>query len=307
MTAPEFLLDDLRGARHRRAGFGAATASRTLVDILSHYLLRAHCRAGASCWWWMRRRTSSPDVLEQVRLLTNLETDDAEAAADHPHRPAGAARRCSAARAAPARAAHHRPLPPRIRCRATRPLAYVRHRLRVAGAANARLFTPGRAARASSASRAACRASSTSSRTVRCWVRTRLRSAPIANGALVRRAASEVTIGRGGRSRPGSAGLRPAAPRRAQPSPGFVLWRCLARELDGAESAGRRREQARRQTKLTCRRRACSCAAASCARRSQGAGCRVDDRHGRRVRHRCSRCGARRSCRHSVPRLRPGA
>ena len=76
----------------------------------------------------------STESLEQVRLLTNLETPTAEAAADHPARPAGTARRCSRGR-------DLRQLAQRITARyppdaagcGAKPERYVRHRLAVAG------------------------------------------------------------------------------------------------------------------------------------------------------------------------------
>jgi general secretion pathway protein A len=74
MTATEFLLTICE-----ELGIGvpdAATDSRKdLVDILNHYLLRAHADGRRIVLVVDEAQNLIPDVLEQVRLLTNLETN----------------------------------------------------------------------------------------------------------------------------------------------------------------------------------------------------------------------------------------
>src|SRR5215472_14624212 len=74
MTAPEFLLTICE-----ELGIGvpdAATGSlKDLVDILSEYLLRAHAAGHRVVLVVDEAQNLSPEVLEQVRLLTNLETN----------------------------------------------------------------------------------------------------------------------------------------------------------------------------------------------------------------------------------------
>jgi general secretion pathway protein A len=74
MTAPEFLLTICE-----ELGIGVpdeATSSRKdLVDILNHYLLRAHANARRIVLVVDEAQNLAPEVLEQVRLLTNLETN----------------------------------------------------------------------------------------------------------------------------------------------------------------------------------------------------------------------------------------
>ena len=74
MTAPEFLLTTCE-----ELGIGvpdAATESRKdLVDILNHYLLRAHADGRRIVLVVDEAQNLAPEVLEQVRLLTNLETN----------------------------------------------------------------------------------------------------------------------------------------------------------------------------------------------------------------------------------------
>jgi len=73
MTAPEFLLTICE-----EIGIGvqdAATGSvKDLVDILNSYLLRAHAEGRRVVLVVDEAQNLAPDVLEQVRLLTNLET-----------------------------------------------------------------------------------------------------------------------------------------------------------------------------------------------------------------------------------------
>ena len=74
MTAPEFLLTICE-----ELGIGvpdsALNSLKDLVDILSHYLLRAHAAGQRVVLVVDEAQNLSPEVLEQVRLLTNLETN----------------------------------------------------------------------------------------------------------------------------------------------------------------------------------------------------------------------------------------
>lgn len=74
MTAPEFLLTICE-----ELGIGvpdsATNSLKDLVDILSHYLLRAHSGGKRVVLVVDEAQNLAPDVLEQVRLLTNLETN----------------------------------------------------------------------------------------------------------------------------------------------------------------------------------------------------------------------------------------
>jgi len=74
MTAPEFLLTICEELGIEVAG--AARASlKDLVDTLSGHLLRAHAAGRRVVLVVDEAQNLSPDVLEQVRLLTNLETN----------------------------------------------------------------------------------------------------------------------------------------------------------------------------------------------------------------------------------------
>ena len=74
MTAPEFLLTICE-----ELGIGvpdeATNSRKDLVDILNHYLLRAHAEGRRIVLVVDEAQNLAPDVLEQVRLLTNLETN----------------------------------------------------------------------------------------------------------------------------------------------------------------------------------------------------------------------------------------
>src|SRR4029079_9369555 len=74
MAAPEFL-----PPVWEELGIGvpdsALQSLKDLVDILSHYLLRAHAAGRRVVLVVDEAQNLSPDVLEQVRLLTNLETN----------------------------------------------------------------------------------------------------------------------------------------------------------------------------------------------------------------------------------------
>ncbi len=74
MTSPEFLL-----TLCEELGIGvpdsAERSLKDLVDILSGYLLRAHAAGRRVVLVVDEAQNLSPEVLEQVRLLTNLETN----------------------------------------------------------------------------------------------------------------------------------------------------------------------------------------------------------------------------------------
>ncbi|HVW71519.1 MAG TPA: AAA family ATPase [Steroidobacteraceae bacterium] len=74
MTAPEFLLTICE-----EIGIGVPDASteslKDLVDVLSHYLLKAHAAGRRVVLVVDEAQNLAPAVLEQVRLLTNLETN----------------------------------------------------------------------------------------------------------------------------------------------------------------------------------------------------------------------------------------
>jgi general secretion pathway protein A len=74
MTAPEFLLTICE-----ELGIGVPDSAlgslKDLVDILSEYLLRAHAAGHRVVLVVDEAQNLSPQVLEQVRLLTNLETN----------------------------------------------------------------------------------------------------------------------------------------------------------------------------------------------------------------------------------------
>jgi general secretion pathway protein A len=73
VTPAEFLqciCDEL----HVQVPAAAAGSVKSLVDLLTHYLLDAHGRSRRVVLMVDEAQNLSPDVLEQVRLLTNLET-----------------------------------------------------------------------------------------------------------------------------------------------------------------------------------------------------------------------------------------
>ena len=73
VTPAEFLLaicDEL----HVQVQEGSANSVKALVDLLTHYLLDAHGRGRRIVLMVDEAQNLDPDVLEQVRLLTNLET-----------------------------------------------------------------------------------------------------------------------------------------------------------------------------------------------------------------------------------------
>jgi len=139
MTAPEFLLTICE-----ELGIGvpdSATGSlKDLVDILSHYLLRAHSAGKRVVLVVDEAQNLAPDVLEQVRLLTNLETNTQKLLQiiliGQPELRDLLARNELRQLAQRITGRYH--LCPLL---AQETAAYVRHRLRVAGATND-IFTP---------------------------------------------------------------------------------------------------------------------------------------------------------------------
>jgi len=139
MTAPEFLLTICE-----ELGIGvpdsAAGSLKDLVDILSHYLLRAHSAGKRVVLVVDEAQNLAPDVLEQVRLLTNLETNTQKLLQiiliGQPELRDLLARNELRQLAQRITGRYH--LCPLLAPETT---AYVRHRLRVAGATND-MFTP---------------------------------------------------------------------------------------------------------------------------------------------------------------------
>ena len=82
------------------------------MDILSHYLLRAHAAGRRVVLVVDEAQNLSPEVLEQVRLLTNLETNTQKLLQIILIGQPELRELLGAQRAAAARAAHHRPLSP---------------------------------------------------------------------------------------------------------------------------------------------------------------------------------------------------
>ncbi len=134
MTAPEFLLTICE-----ELGIGVPDSAlgslKDLVDILSHYLLRAHAAGKRVVLVVDEAQNLSPEVLEQVRLLTNLETNTQKLLQiiliGQPELRELLARNELRQLAQRITGRYH--LNPLSR---DETLAYVRHRLRVAGATN---------------------------------------------------------------------------------------------------------------------------------------------------------------------------
>ena len=108
LTAAELLrsiLDDLHVPV-------TGTSLKDHVDALHRFLLQARARAATSCCSSTRPRTSSAEVLEQVRLISNLETDTEKLIQIVLMGQSELRRDAGAHRAAPARAARDRALPP---------------------------------------------------------------------------------------------------------------------------------------------------------------------------------------------------
>ena len=187
VTPAEFLLaicDEL----HVQVPEGAAGSVKVLVDFLTHFLLDAHGRARRIVLMVDEAQNLDAEVLEQVRLLTNLETATQKLLQiiliGQPE--------LRAVLATPELRQLAQRITGRYHLEALRKnetLAYIRHRLRVAGATRD-LFTPG-------AQRELHRLSSGVPRIInviadRALLGAYTREADVANGALVRRAASEV-------------------------------------------------------------------------------------------------------------------
>ncbi len=187
VTPAEFLLaicDEL----HVQVPEGAAGSVKALVDVLTHFLLDAHGRSRRIVLMVDEAQNLDADVLEQVRLLTNLETATQKLLQiiliGQPELREVLAR------------PELRQLAQRITGRyhlealkKGETIAYIRHRARVAGA-NRDLFTAG-------AQRELHRLSGGVPRIInviadRALLGAYTREEPMVNGALVRRAASEV-------------------------------------------------------------------------------------------------------------------
>ena len=284
VTPAEFLLgicDEL----HVRVPEGAAGSVKSLVDLLTHFLLDAHGRSRRIVLMVDEAQNLDADVLEQVRLLTNLETATQKLLQiiliGQPELREVLSR------------PELRQLAQRITGRyhlealkKEETIAYVRHRARVAGA-NRDLFTPG-------AQRELHRLSGGVPRIInviadRALLGAYTREQPVANAALVRRAASEVY------GRPVLAPwLRWVALGGAVAGIallGFVLWRAWP-TLDRPEKRRPlpRRPRSSPLRRLHPRRRR--------ARRSAPCWRAMPLRRRRTPRSaRCSPCGAPRSCR----------
>ena len=257
VTPAEFLLaicDEL----HVQVPDVAAGSVKALVDVLTHFLLDAHGRSRRIVLMVDEAQNLDADVLEQVRLLTNLETATQKLLQiiliGQPELREVLARPELRQLAQRITGRYHLEA---LRKKET--IAYVRHRARVAGA-NRDLFTAG-------ALRELYRLSGGVPRIInviadRALLGAYTREEPLANGALVRRAASEV-YGRPvlaaldplDRARRRRGGRRPARPR-----PVAGLARARPRRNAGSCRNGRGRTR--------CRARA---AAARAARRRAGA------------------------------------
>jgi general secretion pathway protein A len=187
MTAPEFLLTICE-----ELGVGVPDAAigsiKDLVDILNRCLLRAHASNRRVVLVVDEAQNLSPDVLEQVRLLTNLETETQKLLQiiliGQPELREVLARPELRQLAQRITGRYHLEA---LRRRET--VAYIRHRLRVAGSTRD-TFTTG-------AMRELHRLSGGVPRIInviadRALLGAYTREEPMVNGALVRRAATEV-------------------------------------------------------------------------------------------------------------------
>jgi general secretion pathway protein A len=187
VTPPEFLLaicDEL----HVQVPQGSEASVKSLVDLLTHFLLDAHGRGRRIVLMVDEAQNLDADVLEQVRLLTNLETAKQKLLQiiliGQPELREVLARPELRQLAQRITGRYHLEA-----LRKPESLAYIRHRARVAGATRD-LFTPG-------AMRELHRLSSGVPRIInviadRALLGAYTREEPVATGALVRRAASEV-------------------------------------------------------------------------------------------------------------------
>jgi len=229
VTPAEFLLaicDEL----HVQVPAGSEGSVKALVDLLTHFLLDAHGRGRRIVLMVDEAQNLDADVLEQVRLLTNLETATQKLLQiiliGQPELREVLSRQELRQLAQRITGRYHLEA-----LRKGETLAYIRHRARVAGATRD-LFTPG-------AQRELHRLSGGVPRIInviadRALLGAYTREESIANGALVRQAASEV-YGRPvlapwirwlaiGGAAAGAALL------------GFVLWRAFP-ELDAPKAA----------------------------------------------------------------------
>ena len=187
VTPAEFLLaicDEL----HVQVPEGSANSVKALVDLLTHFLLDAHGRGRRIVLMVDEAQNLDPDVLEQVRLLTNLETATQKLLQiiliGQPELREVLSRPELRQLAQRITGRYHLEA-----LRKAETIAYIRHRGRVAGATRD-LFTPG-------AQREIHRLSNGVPRIInviadRALLGAYTREEPIVNGTLVRRAASEV-------------------------------------------------------------------------------------------------------------------
>ena len=163
------LTSDAAPAHHPdRARARARQADRVAcLEVLNQFLLEQLARGNDVVLLIDEAQDLDSELLEQIRLLSNLETDQRKLLQIVLARPARAAGQAQRPRPAPAPPADHRPLPsdaavaPEIE-------RYIQHRLQVAGGQRpADLHALGDP-RGSSATRAACRGWSTPSATRRC-------------------------------------------------------------------------------------------------------------------------------------------
>jgi len=187
VTDAEFLLcicDEL----HVQVPPESTGSVKELVDLLTHFLLDAHGRGRRIVLMVDEAQNLSPDVLEQVRLLTNLETATQKLLQiiliGQPELRAVLARPELRQLAQRVTGRYHLEA-----LRRSETVSYMRHRLRVAGATR-ELFTPG-------AIRELHRLSDGVPRIInviadRALLGAYTREEHRVNGALVRRAASEV-------------------------------------------------------------------------------------------------------------------
>jgi general secretion pathway protein A len=220
VTPAEFLLaicDEL----HVHVPEPAAGSVKALVDLLTHYLLDAHSRGRRIVLMVDEAQNLDTDVLEQVRLLTNLETATQKLLQiiliGQPELRAVLAKPELRQLAQRVTGRYHLEA-----LRRNETLAYIRHRSRVAGATRD-LFTPG-------ALREIHRLSGGVPRIInviadRALLGAYTREQHEADGALVRRAASEV-YGRPVLS-PWFRALAIAGAAAGAALLGFVLWRAL--------------------------------------------------------------------------------
>ncbi len=187
VTPAEFLLaicDEL----HVQVPESSVNSVKALVDLLTHFLLDAHGRNRRIVLMVDEAQNLDADVLEQVRLLTNLETATQKLLQiiliGQPELREVLSRPELRQLAQRITGRYHLEA-----LRKGETIAYIRHRARVAGATRD-LFTPG-------AQREIHRLSNGVPRIInviadRALLGAYTREEPIVNGALVRRAASEV-------------------------------------------------------------------------------------------------------------------